>query len=68
MRDLERRTRSGKPRRRAAWGAVAWHAGAAARPLGIACTEDDLLDPQANLDAAAHIFATQGPGAWSQSW
>jgi hypothetical protein len=37
-------------------------------PLGIACTEADLLDPQMNLDAAAYVFATQGPGAWSQTW
>jgi soluble lytic murein transglycosylase-like protein len=34
-------------------------------PLGIACTEADLLDAEVNLDAAAHIFATQGPDAWS---
>ena len=34
-------------------------------PLGIACTEADLLDPEANLDAAAYIFATQGPEAWA---
>jgi Transglycosylase SLT domain len=34
-------------------------------PLGIACTEAELLDPEVNLDAAAYIFATQGPDAWS---
>jgi soluble lytic murein transglycosylase-like protein len=34
-------------------------------PLGIACTEAELLDPEINLDAAAHVFATQGPAAWA---
>jgi soluble lytic murein transglycosylase-like protein len=34
-------------------------------PLGIACTEPDLLDPEVNLDAAAYIFDTQGPEAWA---
>jgi len=35
---------------------------------GIACTRDDLLMPEANLDAAAYVFAIQGPQAWSQTW
>lgn len=34
-------------------------------PLGIACIDADLLDAEHNLDAAAYIFSTQGPGAWS---
>ena len=35
---------------------------------GIACSREDLLDPARNLDAAAVIFAQQGPDAWSQTW
>jgi soluble lytic murein transglycosylase-like protein len=37
-------------------------------PAGIACTEADLLDPWKNLEAAAFVFAAQGPSAWSQTW
>lgn len=37
-------------------------------PAGIACTEAELLDPAANLDAAAYVYAVQGPSAWSQTW
>lgn len=37
-------------------------------PLGIACTEADLLDPIMNLEAAAHVYQVQGPEAWSQTW
>lgn len=35
---------------------------------GIACVPADLLEPRANLLAAAYIFAVQGPEAWSQTW
>jgi len=35
---------------------------------GIACTRAELLDPLTNLDAAALVYAEQGPGAWSQTW
>jgi soluble lytic murein transglycosylase-like protein len=34
----------------------------------ITCTKSDLLDPALNLDAAALVYAAQGPGAWSQTW
>lgn len=37
-------------------------------PMEVACTEADLLSPDANLDAAAVIYAAQGPAAWSQTW
>ena len=37
-------------------------------PMGVACTSADLLTVAANLDAAAHVYAVQGPAAWSQTW
>jgi soluble lytic murein transglycosylase-like protein len=37
-------------------------------PMGIACTHDDLLAIEANLDAAAVVYAEQGWAAWSQTW
>jgi len=36
-------------------------------PLGIACTEAELLETRANLLAAAYVFAIQGYEAWSQT-
>lgn len=36
-------------------------------PMGIACTVADLQEPLPNLDAAAVVYAAQGPGAW-QGW
>ena len=37
-------------------------------PMEIACTESDLLAIEANLDAAAVVYAAQGPAAWSATW
>jgi len=37
-------------------------------PLGIACTRADLAQPGPNLDAAAYVYAVQGPSAWSSTW
>lgn len=36
-------------------------------PLGIACTEAELLDGQRNLLAARIVFDAQGWSAWSQT-
>lgn len=36
-------------------------------PAGIACTEADLLNAEANLDAAAYVYAAQGLDAWATS-
>lgn len=37
-------------------------------PMGIACSHDDLLAVEANLDAAAVVYDAEGPAAWSQTW
>ena len=37
-------------------------------PAEIACTEAELLHPFVNLEAAAYVYAAQGPEAWSQTW
>lgn len=37
-------------------------------PMGVACTPADLLTVEANLDAAAVVYAEQGSSAWGQTW
>jgi soluble lytic murein transglycosylase-like protein len=37
-------------------------------PMGIACSSQELLTIEANLDGAAVVYEAQGWAAWSQTW
>jgi len=53
------------------WGLTQIHAPVWLADLcsaGVACSRWDLLDPGTNLDAAAFVYAAQGPAAWSATW